>query len=258
MDQSASAAVNVDELLSGTFVRRVELHDVLGSTNDHAKQCARQPDCETPLLVVARRQTAGRGRGTHRWWSAEGGLTFSLLLGPDRLPPRRTPLVSLATAVAVARTLQPLAAPHPVGLHWPNDVMVAGRKVTGILIEILRSGHGVIGVGVNTNNHLGDSAPADVRRTAVTLLDLTGRRCDHTTVLVGILQRLERALDDLHTCPAAVAAAADSLCLQRGQTMAILSAGHRVEGVCTGIASDGALLLDTLQGPRTIHSGTGA
>ena len=85
---------------------------------------------ELPLLVVADRQTAGRGRGANRWWTGPGALAFSLLVdgrtvGADR---SRSPLVALAAAVAVVDTVAPLLPAHQVGIHWPNDVLVAERK----------------------------------------------------------------------------------------------------------------------------------
>ncbi len=250
-------ALDCERLLRETFVARVEVHAELGSTNDHAKQRAQHPACATPLLVVAERQTAGRGRGTHRWWSGSGALTFSMLIGAQQLPPRRSPLLSLGTAVAVAQTVAPLAAPHAVGLHWPNDVMAAGRKVAGILIEILGNGQGVIGIGVNTNNQLAAGAPDEVRAKAVTLLDLAGQRTDPTEVLLGIVQRVEQVLKDLHAGPERVAAAADELCQQRGQTLRMLCGTQHIEGRCAGIGPDGALLLDTAEGRREVHSGVG-
>lgn len=295
-------AIDGDRLVRETFLRRVELHATLDSTNDRAKRLVlpqhaslgvsatdpsgAQPaeaaqtgtgiargtpipgrveapaiepeECPTPLLIVAEHQTAGRGRGTHRWWSSPGALMFSLLLGPQHLPPRRTPLLSLGTAVAVAHSVAPLASPYEVGLHWPNDVMVDGRKLAGILLEISRSGHGVIGIGVNTNNRLVDDVPDEVRRRAVTLLDLTGRASDPTDLLVAIVRHLEQVLDDLRSDPTRVAAAADALCQQRGQSLRMLCAGRHLEGRCAGIGPDGALLLDTPEGRHAIHSGVGA
>src|SRR5262245_49877980 len=71
-----------DELRARTFVRHVEIHDTIDSTNNRASELAGDPRLELPALVVARHQTAGRGRGKNKWWSADGALTFSLLIEP--------------------------------------------------------------------------------------------------------------------------------------------------------------------------------
>ena len=103
----ADAFLDADALRAASFVRHVELHDTLGSTNDRAAELARDETIELPALIVARLQTAGRGRGQHKWWSADGALTFSLLLEPSVLgiSINNWPQLSLATAVAVCDAL---------------------------------------------------------------------------------------------------------------------------------------------------------
>jgi BirA family biotin operon repressor/biotin-[acetyl-CoA-carboxylase] ligase len=103
----ADAFLNANELRAATFIRHVELHDTLGSTNDRAAELARDTTIELPAIVAARHQTAGRGRGQHRWWSADGALTFSLLLEPAALGfgANNWPQLSLATAVAICDAL---------------------------------------------------------------------------------------------------------------------------------------------------------
>src|SRR4051794_30035368 len=95
--------IDADEIRASTFIRHVEMHESLGSTNDRAIELARDAKIELPALVVARVQTAGRGRGKNVWWSADGALTFSVLLNPGDLgiSTANWPQLSLATAVAV-------------------------------------------------------------------------------------------------------------------------------------------------------------
>jgi BirA family biotin operon repressor/biotin-[acetyl-CoA-carboxylase] ligase len=97
------AFLDADLLCTATFVRHVEIHDTLGSTNDRAAELARDVTIELPALVVARRQTAGRGRGGSTWWSANGALTFSVLVESAAIEIRTQdwPQLSLATAAAV-------------------------------------------------------------------------------------------------------------------------------------------------------------
>jgi BirA family transcriptional regulator, biotin operon repressor / biotin---[acetyl-CoA-carboxylase] ligase len=275
-----------ERILRETFVASAEHHESLGSTNDRARHCAVE-NPPLPRLITANRQTAGRGRGTNRWWTGPGSLAMSLLLPAESVPADRgrSALLSLATGVALVETLgapphrdsdregaggsadQSSLQPAPtaplrsrlhlsaeLGLHWPNDVVLSGRKLAGILIEALPNRMHVVGIGVNTNNTAAD-APPEIRQRLVTLRDATGATCDHTELVVGLLQRLELRLHDLQSAPERVAALADELCLQRGRTLTIRLGEEEIAGRCRGIAPDGGLLLDTPNGPRVLLSG---
>src|SRR5438093_8998371 len=89
------------------LVARIDYHESIGSTSDRAMELGALDEAELPLLVLAERQTAGRGRGTNRWWSDEGALTFSLVLeaSHQRLPPTRWPQVALMAGLAVCEAL---------------------------------------------------------------------------------------------------------------------------------------------------------
>ncbi len=133
------AFVDADQIRASTFIRHVEIHETLGSTNDRAVELACDPDIDLPALVIARLQTAGRGRGNNVWWSAEGALTFSVLLDPAAhgISTANWPQLSLATAAAVcnalALELNPKSEiPNPksprLAIKWPNDIMLDGRQ----------------------------------------------------------------------------------------------------------------------------------
>lgn len=248
--------IDTHRLVRETFVARVEHHRQVESTNDCARQRAAGDPGPLPLLIVADMQTAGRGRGANRWWTGRGSLAVSLLLdapelGIDRA---RSPLVALAAAVAVAETAALRLPSHAVGVHWPNDVYVGSRKLAGILVEVLSRRFLVVGIGLNANNAMTD-APGELRNTATTLLELTGTRHDPTDLLLELLERLAELLGRLRSAPGEVAARADALCLQRGQTLTVQSARESITGRCAGIAPDGALLLETHEGRRTVYSG---
>ena len=155
---------NVQRITAETFVAKVECHSVIASTNDTAKQRAADAGCPLPLLVLADRQTAGRGRQSNRWWSDAGSLTFSVVVGAGQSRDNRsTPgLESLSAAIAVVEAVAPALPGRDLGICWPNDVIVSGRKLAGILVEVLGNRRQVIGIGVNVNNHL-QLAPDDVR-----------------------------------------------------------------------------------------------
>ncbi len=254
--------MDIARLLRETFVRRVEHHQVLASTNDRAAQCARERGVRLPLLVMANQQTAGRGRGANRWWTGPGSLAFSLLVeadtvGADR---RRSPLVALAVGLAVADSVAPLLPGRRVGIRWPNDMVVAeaptdDRKLAGILVEVLPDGRHVIGIGLNSNNTLAD-APANLATTVCTLRDLTGAGQDETSLLIRLLRGLERGFAQLRSSPLEIGNRANALCVQRGRPLTIENGGKRVTGTCRGIAADGALWLDTAAGPARFVSGS--
>jgi len=260
--------IDVPRLTSASFLAAVEHHAELGSTQDRARQLAADAAAKLPLLIVADRQTAGRGREGNSWWTGVGGLAFSLLFDPQAFgcPRRPAPRLSLAVGVALIAAPAPrlvslaspksrIPSPEPLGLHWPNDVFIAERKLAGILVEVLPDGRHIIGVGLNTNNRAADARPG-LRSQVATLLDLTGRPHDHTDVLIDLLAALETRLRQLGADDPLLGAAFDDLCLQHDQPLTVYLGDQSVSGRCVGIAPDGGLILDTPSGRRAFHSGT--
>jgi BirA family biotin operon repressor/biotin-[acetyl-CoA-carboxylase] ligase len=249
--------LDLQSLTSSTWVDTVEHHAELSSTQDRAREAAIETPHARSLLVVADRQTAGRGRSTNEWWSGEGSLTFSLLFDPVTfgLPRRAMPQTSLATAAAVVDALTPHVGGHALGVHWPNDIYVADRKLAGILVDVLNDGRHIVGVGINTNCSLAD-APPHLRDSIATTHWLTGRLVDHVELLEPLLERLGECLRMLADAPAVLGARFDQLCMQHGQFLTVRNGDQRITGRCAGIAPNGALLLDTQQGQKSIYSGT--
>lgn len=235
----------------------VEHHASIGSTQDRATELARIGGVALPRLVVAEEQTAGRGRGANRWWTGRGSLAFSLLWHPDNwnLPREPMPDRALAVGVAIVETLKPLVPRDvPVGLHWPNDVYAGGKKIAGILVDVLSDGQHVIGVGLNVNNSLA-AAPDDVRARATSLIELAGHAFDRTVVLLDLLTQLRTTLVEHVATPEHFGRRYNELCLQHGRTLTIDVAGRQTTGACAGIAPDGALLLETADGSQRFYSG---
>jgi BirA family transcriptional regulator, biotin operon repressor / biotin---[acetyl-CoA-carboxylase] ligase len=259
--------IDVARLMRETFVGRVEYRTVVDSTNNLAAQCASQAAGDLPLLVIADEQTAGRGRGGNRWWTGSGSLAFSLLLDAETVAAgeNRSPLVALATAVAVVDAVAPLLPASRVGIYWPNDVYVhlpqlgasrgGDRKLAGILVEVLPNRRHVIGIGLNVDNSAAD-APTELQGAVATLRDLAGHEFDRMQVLIDLLGCLERELSRLRTDGKQVAGRADSLCLQHGQTLTIDRGNQKLTGKCRGIAGDGAILLETSAGTERLVSGS--
>ncbi len=260
-----------DRLDLGRIVRLATLRTVcwserVGSTNDLALAVARSSDVALPALFVAEHQSRGRGRGSNRWWSSAGALTFSLLIDPYRyqLDPDQWTRIALASAVAICQTIDPLLPPWigPARIRWPNDVYLKDRKVAGILVENTTArGNGqpgdrrlVVGIGLNVNNSV-QKAPAELRQRAVALCDVVGHELD----LTGLLERLLRAwFEAVHLLGQGELelarfwqARADLV----GEPVELTTPAGPVKGLCCGIAQDGTLLLRTAQGPTTCATG---
>lgn len=237
------------QLCQNTFIKAVEIHPEIGSTNDRALDlAAAESSLELPLLIWALKQTSGRGRGANRWWAADGALTFSVVLDAQSfgLSMERWPLVSLTTGLAVSAALQDLMPHAELGLKWPNDVFLHGRKICGILVEIppRQSGKLVIGIGINVNNSLND-APDELQSRATALCDASNRVWDLTEVLTTVLKQLSEHLQQLSVNDPTLAERWHGTCLLRGRTVHH-TVGERVTtGVCQGVDRQGALLLQT-------------
>jgi BirA family biotin operon repressor/biotin-[acetyl-CoA-carboxylase] ligase len=248
--------IDVSRLLASGRVRSVDYRASVASTQDVAAALAEQGGETWPALVIAEEQTAGRGRGTNRWWTGGGSLALSLVFDPRAwgLDAKPAPARSLAAAVALIEVLAPRLPGRTVGLCWPNDVFVERRKIAGILVDVLPSGLHVLGVGLNVNNSV-SAAPAELRDRATSLCELTGQRHDRTELVIELIEQVERALRQLAAAPDEMGARFDRLCLQTGRQITVDQGGQRTTGRCAGIAPDGALLLETFAGRQTIYAG---
>jgi BirA family biotin operon repressor/biotin-[acetyl-CoA-carboxylase] ligase len=252
----ATTDLDIPRLLAETPISRIEYHETISSTNDRARELAPALGREEAALIVADQQTAGRGRGANRWWTAPGSLACSLVFDPATLGILRAsfPLISLATALAIVDATRPLLPGQELGMHWPNDVFAAGRKLSGILVEVLPDGRHVIGVGLNIN-HRAEETPAELEHRATSLATLSEREHSRTDLLVELLGALWPNFAQLATAPVEIGRRANGACLQHGRTLTIESGHNRVTGRCVGIADDGALLLETDAGPQRFYSG---
>ncbi len=163
-----------------------------GSTNDLAKELAGQGVPEG-TLVVAERQSKGRGRMGRAWSSPAGGLWFSLVLRPA-IHPSGVAGINFLAGVACAEALASIPGVQP-RIKWPNDVLLQGRKVGGILLELSaeadRVNHLVLGIGINVNVDL-DAFPAALRNSSTSLAAHLGRRVSRLDVLAAVLEALEK------------------------------------------------------------------
>ena len=216
--QSPNSFLDADEIRAATFIRHVEIHDTLSSTNDRAAELARNPDIELPALVAARIQTAGRGRGKNVWHAFDGALTFSILIdsAAHGIGTANWPQLSLATAVAVCDAISPelnsqskrslrAAAGNPQSEHlsikYPNDVLLNGEKVCGILVESPGGERPakdrlIIGIGINVNNSWRHTKNETTNNRAA-LCDVTGRSHSLGSLLIRLIDALNERMRQL-------------------------------------------------------------
>ncbi len=237
---------------------RLEYHARLDSTNNRALAAARSEDVQRLRLIWTDEQTSGRGRGVNAWWSAPGALTFSLLVPADEeLPSAEWPRLSLATGLAVCEVLEGVAPAKLVGLKWPNDVFLNGKKICGILIEtvVMPRPCIVIGMGVNVNNSF-RTAPAELQATATSLIDELAFEQDRLALLAAIVKSWQRRHMELRHDNASVASSWQRYCILTGQVVTVQSPSGQITGRCQGIDADGALLVQTENGTQRLIAGT--
>lgn len=214
---------------------RLELLRSTGSTNAVAAERALAGEA-SGLVVVAEEQTAGRGRLDRSWTSpARAGLTLSVLLRPA-LPVAAWGWLPLLTGLAVATALREQAE-VAADLKWPNDVLVAGRKVCGVLAEVPQPGAVVLGIGLNVTTRA-DELP----HAGTTSLLLEGAATtDRGLLLRALLRALSSTLGDVE----AGRSAYRERCATLGRPVRLaLPDGTSVEGTAQAVADDGRLVVD--------------
>jgi len=230
---------------------RIERHDTLPSTNDRAIAAAEAG--EPPgLVVLASRQTEGRGRAGRPWVSLPGNLACSVLLPP--LPALRSGAGALLAGLAAHAALAPLVPkPHALRLKWPNDLMVGEAKLGGILVEAGTTALGepwlVAGIGANL------AGAPEVGRQATSIAALGGQ-ADPGTVADHLVAAFARALEAFAGAGMAwLIEAWSERALAKGTPMSVKSARGDLCGRYAGLDRDGALLLATREGVRRILAG---
>jgi BirA family transcriptional regulator, biotin operon repressor / biotin---[acetyl-CoA-carboxylase] ligase len=242
------------------FLAGYELHQELPSTNDLGLELAAEASLPCPYLIRAERQSRGRGRGVHRWWSEEGALTCSLVVDSEqmRLPSERWPTLSLVTGLALVELLRRFVEFQPVRVKWPNDLYVGERKLGGILIESAR-GPGrrfVVGIGINVNNSL-KNAPDDIAGSATSLCDeLGGTRHDLDDLLWRILSGLSAHYRELVESQYPLGPRWREACFLTGREVRVAAGEQAMAGRCLGIDERGALLVHTASGVQSCYAGS--
>jgi BirA family biotin operon repressor/biotin-[acetyl-CoA-carboxylase] ligase len=228
------------------------------STNAELAERARATALPGFTTLVTDDQTAGRGRLDRSWVAPAGSaLAISVLIDPRGLHAERFGWLPLAAGVAMTEAVAAVLPGSAVGFKWPNDVLVRGRKICGVLAELLPERQVVvIGAGVNTAM-TAEQLPV----ASATSLAIEGGDPDPDTVLAGYLGHLRNLVEayldaDGDAAASGLAARATALCVTLGRDVRVdLPAGTAIEGRATALDADGRLVVATGSGEVAIAAG---
>ena len=224
-------------------------HEV-SSTMNIARELARK-GVEEGTIVIAERQTTGRGRLSREWQSPQGGIYFTIVLRP-RISPVYAPRLNLVVSVAVARTIRKLFGLN-AELKWPNDVLISGKKVCGILAEMDAETDTVnfvnVGIGINANSPI-----SQLEHTATSLKEELGREISRKEFLRSLVKEINEQYA-LLTKPELLEEW-KNLSVTLNKWVRVISLGETMEGQAIDIDAYGALLIRGKDGlVRTVIAG---
>jgi BirA family biotin operon repressor/biotin-[acetyl-CoA-carboxylase] ligase len=249
---STKLSVNLlqDGLCTKRFGRSVLFSREVDSTNDWAKKLATYGAYEG-TVVVAETQTKGRGRLDRGWISPTGGLWFSLILRP-KLRPAESVKLTFVAGLAVAKVLREMFG-LKAETKWPNDVLVNGRKICGVLTEMNTTGETVnlvvVGIGINANFDVEKVFPDSLKRVATSIENELGRKVQLHRLFRVLLEHLEN-LYELFTKEGFSPVLrewkdyADFL----GRQVIIISLTEKIHGLALDVDNDGALIMRLADG----------
>jgi len=250
MKERKNYCENLSEHLSTRWVAQtIHYYDETDSTNLQAKLAAGEGALDGTLFV-ADRQTAGRGRRGRKWESPAGvNIYFTLLLRPQFAPDKASQ-VTLVMGLAVAEVIREYCE-LDARIKWPNDVVVGGKKVCGILTELGLQGscidHLIVGVGVNVGRQ---AFPPEIETTATSLEAEKDSEIDRTGLFSGVLERFEvlyeefKRTGDLHSLRERY----EARLINRNREVRVLDPKGEYTGMARGISVDGELLIERADG----------
>lgn len=252
---SSPDALHADDLLARlgetkAIGRDIRVFEETTSTNDVIEKLARD-GVKEGVVVFAESQTKGRGRLGRKWMSpTHKGLWFSVLLRPD-LRPQETTQLTVASATALRRAIKNVTG-LSAEIKWPNDLLVGGKKVVGILTEMSaevdRVRHVILGIGVDVN-HDANEFPAELKKIATSLKIETGREISRAELATEILRELDS--DYARICGGKFSAVADEWeagCATIGKNVSVQMGARQIRGCGESLDDDGALLIRTEHG----------
>lgn len=252
----AADPIDVDALKRSSCLVHFEHVEQTPSTQDLARSYASIVTSPLPAAFVADFQTHGRGRRGASWWQSPGSLAVSLVFeAQPALSGKAEPIWSLVAGVAVAEALKMLLPSVPVALQWPNDLVVHGRKLGGILVDCVTGGRLIFGIGINTHGTV-CAAPHLLAQRVVTIPDLCGAPLARGLLIKTIATRLESLLFASSDAPQIILERYRPLCALEGTRVRVYQDNALLDGLCCGIDSSGSLLLETSTGRIAVRSGS--
>ena len=252
--------LNQNELLSRRKTKWVGVdtlcYDTIDSTNAQAKRLAEE-GYGNGTLIVADHQEAGRGRRGRSWESPAGTtISMTLLLKPD-INPNNASMITLVSALAVAKAITQLTG-VPAGIKWPNDIVMNGKKVCGILTEMSAQfdyvNHIVVGIGINVNT---ESFPEEIKDMATSLRLETGKFISRAELIEAVWEQFEEVYEiylqtqDLQN----LIKDYNARLVNMHQRVKVLDPKEPFEGNARGITPRGELMVDTWESRKLVSSG---
>jgi BirA family biotin operon repressor/biotin-[acetyl-CoA-carboxylase] ligase len=230
--------------------RDIQVFEQTTSTNDVIEMLARD-GVKEGAVVFAEAQTKGRGRLGRKWMSpTHQGLWFSILLRPD-LRPQETTQLTVASATALRRAIKTVTG-LSAEIKWPNDLLIGGKKVVGILTEMSaevdRVRHVILGIGVDVNQDAAEF-PAELRKIATSLKIEAGKEISRAELATEILRELD--FDYARICGGKFPVVADEWeagCATIGKNVSVQMGSRHIRGRAEALDDDGALLVRTEHG----------
>lgn len=237
-------------LFRGTWAcSQVEYYPVIGSTNDRAKEAAGE-GAPHGTLILADCQNAGKGRRGRQWSTPAGTcIAMSSMLRPE-FPPEKASMLTLVMALSVSRAIQELSELE-TGIKWPNDIVVRGRKLCGILTEMSADmdqiHYVVIGTGINVNQ---EAFPKELSKTATSLLIETGHPMNRAKIVARCMECFEADYETFASDGSMRGLKADyeARLVNLGRKVQVLAGPNGFTGVARGVDESGCLLVEKEDG----------
>lgn len=248
----------IKSLMHTEWVAKEVLYfDTIDSTNTKAQELA-EKGYPSGTLVVADKQESGRGRRGRSWVSPSGtGIFMTLMIKPD-INPNNASMLTLVAALAVAKAITSVTGEEAL-IKWPNDIVVNGKKVCGILTEMNAQfdyiNHIVVGIGINVHN---ESFPEEISQMASSLMiEAGGKRFHRAQIIAETMAYFEQYYDTFLKTQdlSALVREYDELLVNRNKSVRVLDPKEPFDGKAMGITPKGELIVDTWESRKLVSSG---
>lgn len=248
----------IKNLMHTDWVAKEVLYfDTIDSTNTKAQELA-EKGYPSGTLVVADKQESGKGRRGRSWVSPSGtGIFMTLMIKPD-INPNNASMLTLVAALAVAKAITSVTGEEAL-IKWPNDIVVNGKKVCGILTEMNAQfdyiNHIVVGIGINVHN---ESFPEEISQMASSLMiEAGGKRFHRAQIIAETMSYFEQYYDTFLKTQdlSALVREYDELLVNRNKSVRVLDPKEPFDGKAMGITPKGELIVDTWESRKLVSSG---